>query len=256
MRNIITFFSIFILFLVVGAILLTSKLATSDIKKAARYAAVGNCEKAISGYGQAAIAMADARKLPYVPDKAQAMNLNPQTWQNPLADFVDWAISIKKFPENLSSTLALMDACTTSVSRENSLYAITYTKASLEQFTAAWKNALCPEKMQNDTMSYPIIEKAFSSGLCLVTVSGNSIYSYELNLICRESGKLTIVGVDCDKQVTFPLKQGTYAAIVSGKKMFEGGRVWVSQKESIPFMVPDSATVLTACLKTEVKRGK
>ncbi len=256
MKNIITLLSIFLMMLVVGGIILVSKLASSDVKKAARYAAAGNCAKAISGYAQAAITMADSRKTPYVPDKIQAANLNPQTWQKPLGEFVDWANSIKPFPPNLSSTLALIDACTTAASHENNIYSIQSYKLGLDEFTVAWENALCPEKKQNDNQVYPLIEKAFSSGFCLVTFSGNSIYSYELNLICKESGKLTEVNIDCDKQASFPLKQGTYSVIMSSKKMFEGGQAWISQKEVTRLVVPDSATVLTALLKTDVKRGK
>jgi hypothetical protein len=256
MKNILTLLSIVLLFLAVGAILLTGRLASSDIKQAARQAASGDCDKAVSSYAGAVIAMTDSRNVPYVPDRAQAMNLNPQTWQKPIAELVKWGTADKSMPPNLTEALNAMDRCTTSVIHENFIFGVTTKKAGLEEYTSAWEDLLCPEKASGGSVSVPAIESAFSSGLTLMSIKGNSTYSYDVHLINRENGKQTNAAVDCDKVVSFPIKPGQYAVVISSKTLFQGGQGWLSGKEAIPFTIPDSATIVSVMLRTEVHRTK
>jgi hypothetical protein len=256
MKNLLTLLSIVLVFLAVGAFLLTGRLASSDIKKAARLAASGDCDKAVSNYASAVIAMTDSRNVPYVPDRAQALNLNPQTWQKPIAEFVEWAKAYKSVPANLAPALDAIDRCTTSVIHENFIYAVKTRKVGLDEYKTAWENALCPEKASGGSVSVPAIEKAYSSGLSLMSVSGNSIYSYDLHFINRENGKQTNVFIDCDKVSSFPVKPGRYTVVMSSKTMFQGGKAWVSTKEAAPFYVPDSVMIIASYLRTEVHREK
>jgi hypothetical protein len=256
MKNILTLLSIVLLFLVVGAFLVTGRLASSDVKKAARLAAGGNCDKAVSSYAAVITSMTDSRSVPYVPNRTQALNLNPQTWQKPIAEFVDWAIAYKSMPANLASALDAMDHCTTSVMHENSIYALASKRVGLDDYRAAWEDALCPEKASGGAVSAPAIEHAFSSGLSLMSIKGNSTYSYDVRLINRENGKQTNAAVGCDEVASFPVKPGRYAVVVSSRTLFHGGQEWRSQKEAIPLAVPDSTMVITVYLKTEVRRPK
>ena len=256
MKNILTLLSIMLLLLAVGAVLITGRLASSDVKKAERLAASGNCDKAISTYAAAVTSMTDSRTVPYVPDRVQALNLNPQTWQKPIAGFVEWAVAYKAMPANLAAALDAMDRCTTSVMHENFIYGVTAKKAGLDEYRSAWEDALCPEKASGGSVSVPAIEKAFSSGLSLMSIKGNSNYSYDVRLINRENGKQTNAAVACDKVASFPMKPGRYTVVVSSKTLFHGGQEWLSAKETVPFVVPDSTMVITAYLKTEVHRAK
>jgi len=256
MKNILTLLSIVLLFLVVGAILLTGRLASSDIKRAARLAASGDCDKAVSSYAAAVIAMTDSRSVPYVPDRVQAMNLNPQTWQKPIAELVKWTAGYKTMPPSLTAALDAIDRCTTSVIHENFIYGVTTKKAGLEEYTSAWEDLLCPEKASGGSVSVPAIETAFSSGLSLMSIKGNSTYAYDVRLINRENGKQTNAVLDCDKVATFPIKPGQYAVVISSKTLFHGGQGWLSGREAIPFTIADSARIVSAYLKTEVHRTK
>jgi hypothetical protein len=256
MKNMLTLLSIVLLFLIVGALMLTGRMASSDIKKAARLAASGNCDKAVSSYAEVSVSMTDSRSVPYVPDRAQAMNLNPQTWQKPIAELVEWAASYKTMPANLAATLDAMDRCTSGVMHENFIYGVKMKKAGLDEYKSAWEDVLCPEKAAGGSVSVPAVEQAFSSGLSLMSVVGNTTYSYDVHLINRESGKQTTMAVDCDKVASFPIKPGRYAVVVSSKTMFQGGQEWLSGKEAIPFVIPDSATIISVMLRTEVHRAK
>jgi hypothetical protein len=256
MKNILTLLSIALLFLIVGAILFTGRMASSDIKRAERLAASGNCDKAVSSYAAAVASMTDSRAVPYVPDRVQAMNLNPQTWQKPIAELVEWTIAYKAMPANLAAALDAMDHCTTSVMHENFIYSVTAKRVGLDEYRSVWENVLCPEKASGGSVSVPAIERAFSSGLSLMSITGNSTYSYDVRLINRETGKQTNAAVDCDKVSSFPIKPGRYAAVVSSRTLFHGGQEWRSAKEVVPFIVPDSTMVITAYLRTEVHRQK
>ena len=256
MKNILTLLSIVLLFLAVGAVLFTGRMASSDIKRAARLAASGNCDKAVSTYAAAVTSMTDSRSVPYVPDRVQALNLNPQTWQKPIAELVGWTVAYKAMPVNLAAALDAMDRCTTSVMHENFIYGVTAKKVGLDEYRSSWEDVLCPEKASGGSVSVPAIEKAFASGLSLMSIKGNSTYSYDVRLINRENGKQTNAAVDCDKVASFPIKPGRYAVVVSSKTLFHGGQGWLSAKEVVPFVVPDSTMVITAYLKTEVHRQK
>jgi hypothetical protein len=256
MKNVLTLLSVILLLLVAGAVMLTGRLASSDIKRAARLAASGNCDKAVSGYATAVISMTDSRSVPYVPDRAQALNLNPQTWQKPVAELVDWAVSYKAMPANLAAALDAMDRCTTSVLHENFIYGVKMSKVGLDGYKSAWEDMLCPEKASGGSVAVPAIDKAFSSGLSLMSVAGNSIYSYNVHLINRESGKQTNAAVDCDKVVSFPIKPGRYTVVVESKTMFQKGQAWLSGKEAVPFTIPDSAVIVSVMLRTEVHRAR
>lgn len=256
MRNILTLLALVLLFLVVGVILITGKLASSDVTRAERFAASGNCDKAVSSYATAVILMTDSRSVPYVPDRAQAMNLNSQTWQKPIAEFVEWATAFKTMPPKAAAALDAMDRCTTGVVQENFIYGVTAKKAGLDEYKAAWEDALCPEKASGGSVPVPAIEKAFSAGLSLMSIKGNSTYSYDVRLINRESGKQTNAAVECDKVAAFPIKPGRYTVVVSSKTMFQGGQGWLSGKDAVPFVVQDSTMIIAAYLKTEVKRAK
>jgi hypothetical protein len=259
MKNIVTLLAIILLFVAAGIFLLTGKLVSSDVKRAERLAAAGNCDKAVSTYAGAVVAMTESRVVPYVPDRAQAMNLNPQTWQKPIAEFVEWAASYKAMPPKLASALDAMDRCTTSVTHENTFYCVRMKKATQAEYTAMWQDSLCPEKASGGTVTAPAIEKAFSSGLSFMSIVGNPKYSYTVHLINRESGKQINATIECDKVSSFPIKPGRYTVVVSSKAFFtgdrfQGGKAWLSGKEALALVIPDTATAVTAYLKTEVKR--
>jgi hypothetical protein len=256
MKKILTLLSAVFVFLVAGAFLLMRNSASPHIKKAAQFAAEGNCDKAVSNFASAVIKLAEPRNVPYVPGRVQAQNLNPRTWEKPLADFVEWINTDKIVPPHLAAVLDEIDRCTTGVVHENSMYDIKMKKASLDGYKAFWEDVFSPEKAAGGPGRSPVIEKAFAGGLAVMSLSGNAIYSYDLHFIDRKSGKQTNVTVDCSQTVSFPVKPGQYIIVASSKTMFRGGQEWISGKEAFSFSVPDSANIITALLRTENHRGK
>jgi hypothetical protein len=47
---------------------------------------------------------------------------------------------------------------------------------------------------------------------------------------------------------------GTYYVLVTSKAVFSSGKVWVSTQDVLKLIVPDATSLISAKLKTELKR--
>lgn len=89
-----------------------------------------------------------------------------------------------------------------------------------------------------------------------MTISGNSIYSYTISLVNRASGKRTDIPVEQDVTRSFLAKPGRYCLVMKSTTMFQDKREWLSGEEAVSFEIPDSVTVVSALLRTEVGRSR
>ncbi len=254
-KQLLTLLSIVVVAAVIAVIAFTvapKKAATSGAKSAAALEGAGKYDAAMSAYAAALVELTEGRRFTGIPDKTTAANLNPQTWEKPIADFVDWLNADKKMPSEVSSLFEGLDRCMPQVKYENFVYDVKMKRAPLADYKALWQRAFCPEP----NCPAAVIEKAFSQSDAIVTLSGNSIYSYNVSLVNRESGKRTDIPVEQDVTPSFLAKPGKYCLIVKSTTMFQDKREWISGEEAVSFEIPDSVTVVSALLRTEVGRSR
>jgi hypothetical protein len=258
-KQMLTLISIVLAIVIAFAVVLVTvskKMATSGIKTAQGLENSGRYDEAMSLYGAALIAKTESRTFPNIPDKTTAANLNPQTWQKPLAEFVDWLIIDKKPSSEVSSVITALGRCESKVIYKNYIFDIKMNKVSLDQYKMIWKRLFCPESV----ILSGLIEKAYSQSEVIVTLTGNSIYSYDADFVHRASAQRINVPVDLDKSPPLLLRSGSYFLILKSKTMFkhgfQAGKGWTSGTEAVSFSVPDSVNVITATLRTEVERKK
>jgi len=256
MKNILTLLFFILVIGIAGFMLLNSRIKIPDAKKAAHFAATGDCTRAVSAYASVVTGLTDAKNAPAIPDKYQAANLNPQSWHKPVSEFVDWLLVSHTPSQKLLETLEAMAHCTTNLTHENFIFNIKKQAADSLAYMAKWQQLFYPEMADGAFDSASAAPKAFQNGLSVLSISGNSIYSYEIHLICPATGRQINAAIPCDQVISFPVKPGQYLAIVSSRKMFSAGQSWFSAKEALPFEVSDSVAIITASLRTEVSRIK
>jgi hypothetical protein len=255
-KGILTLLSLLVA-VVVGLYLFSSgKIETSHIKKAQRQEALGRNLAAVSEYCAALEKATDGRRIPNIPDKVAAANLNPSLWQNEIAEFVLWLGAYKQARAEVGTIIEGIDRCASGSAHDNFIYDIQQQKAVFDVYKSLWQQVFCPEKPSLDSDQTGLIKKAFEQGDVIMTLLGNSTYSYEVGLVNKESGKRTIVTVELDKNPSFLVKPGAYYAVCTSKKLFAYGRGWISNTEALPLSVPDTVTVFSASLRTEVNRQK
>jgi|GEM_PF-1329426 hypothetical protein len=254
-KQLLTVLSIVVVAAIIAVLAFTvapRKAATSGAKSAAALEQSGKYDAAMSAYAAALVKLTEGRAFTGIPDKTTAANLNPQTWEKPITDFADWLNVDKKMPPAVSPLMEGLDRCMPQVKYENFVYEVKMKKAALADYKALWQRVFCPEPNCPEA----IIEKAFSQSDAIVTLSGNSIYSYSVSLVNRESGKRTDISVEQDVTPSFLAKPGKYCLVVKSTTMFQDKREWISGEEAVSFEIPDSVTVVSALLRTEVGRTR
>ncbi len=212
----------------------------------------GQYDAAMSAYASALLRVSEGRRFVAIPDKTTAANLNPATWEKPIADFVDWQFAYKKIAPDALDLVAGLDRCMPQVTYQNFVYAVSAKKLSALDYRALWQQVFCPQQ----SCSASVIEKAFAQSDVICTLHGNSIYSYDVSFINVESGKRIDVPVGQDMAPSFLARPGKYSVIVKSKTMFQDKKEWISALEATSLVIPPSVTVLTAYLRTEVGRNK
>ncbi len=254
-KQLLTLLSIVCVVVIIGVIAFVvapKKAASKEVKAAQTQEQSGQFEAAMSSYSAALLNLSDGRRFPGIPDKTTAANLNPKTWETPIAEFVDWLNVDKKISADASVLVDGLTRCMPQVKYENFVFDFKMKKASMADYKALWQQVFCPEP----DCPAGTIEKAFTQGDVIATLRGNSIYSYSLSFVNVESGKRTDVPVEQDMNPSFLLKPGKYCVIVKSTTMFQDKREWISGQEAVPFAVPDSVTVMSALLRTEVGRAR
>jgi hypothetical protein len=258
-KQILTLLSVVVVICLIGAaffVVAPKKMASSDLRIAQKLENTGSYDEAMASYAYGIVSMTHGKTFPHIPDKTTAANLTPNTWQKPIADFVDWLNTDKKISSEVSAAIKAVARCEPQVDYENYIYDVTMKKVPLEHYKVLWQQLFCPE-LSDQTA---IIEKAFSQSAVIMTLAGNSNYSYEVNLVDCTSGKRINVPVDLDKTPPFLVIPGQYCLIFKSKTMFQhglqSGKGWTSGAEAVTFTVPDSVNVIFAKLRTEVGRKK
>jgi hypothetical protein len=263
-KQILTFLSIVVAVAIIAVVVLKvgpGKVATSNVKSAQGLENSGEYDKAMSEYASALIAKTEGKTFPNIPDQINAANLkvahlNPQTWQKPIAEIVDWLNVDKKPSSEVPQLFEALARCEQKVNYKNYIFEIKMNKVSLDQYKMIWRQLFCPES----SLQTGLIEKAFSQSVVIMTLTGNTIYSYEADFVNRASGQRINVPVELDKAPPFLIKPGSYFLVFKSKAMFQHGfqteKGWTSSTEAVSFTVPDSVNVITAMLRTEVERKK
>ena len=263
-KQILTFLAVVAVIAIIVVVVLKvapGKVATSDAKSAQGLENSGEYDKAMSEYASALIAKTEGKTFPNIPDKSMAANLkrshlNPQTWQKPIAEIVDWLNVDKKASGEVTQVLEALARCEPKVIYKNYIFEIKMNKVTLDQYTMIWRQMFCPES----SLQTGLIEKAFSQSVAIMTLTGNPIYSYNADFVNRASGKRISAPVDFDKPSPFLIKPGSYCLLLKSKTLFKHGfqteKDWTSKTEAVSFAVPDSVNVISAMLRTEVERKK
>ena len=251
-----------IVIIVVAVVMIgPGSVATSKDRSAQALENSGQYDSAMSAYASALIGKTEGKTFPSIPDKSMASNLkrshlNPQTWQKPIAEIVDWLNVDKKASGEVTQVLEALARCEQKVIYKNYIFEIKMNKVKLDQYTMIWRQMFCPES----SLQTGLIEKAFSQSVVIMTLTGNATYSYDANFINAASGKRINVPVDFDKPSPFLITPGSYCLLLKSKTLFKHGfqteKDWISNTEAVSFTVPDSVNVISAMLRTEVERKK
>lgn len=226
------------------------KAARSGAKSGQTLEQSGQFDAAMSAYASALVKLTEGRRFTGIPENTTAANLNPKTWEKPIADFIDWLNAGGKAAPEVAELIEGLNRCMPKVKYENFVFDVKMKKAAAADYTALWRQVFCP----GATCPSAIIEKAFAQSDVIVTLRGNNIYSYSVSLVNCESGRRTDVPVEQDMTPSFLAKPGKYCLIVKSTTLFKDKREWISGLEAVSFTVPDSVTVMSALLRTEVGR--
>jgi hypothetical protein len=252
-KQMVTLLSVVCAAIVVAVIIFAvvpKKAAQSGAKSGQTLEQSGQFDAAMSAYASALVKLTEGRRFTGIPDNTTAANLNSKTWEKPIADFVDWLNAGGKATGEITELIGGLERCMPKVKYENFVFDVKMKKASSADYSALWRQVFCPE----GTCPSAVIEKAFAQSDVIVTLRGNNIYSYSVSLVNCESGKRTDVPVEQDMTPSFLAKPGKYCLIVKSTTMFKDKREWISGQEAVSFSVPDSVTVMSALLRTEVGR--
>ena len=247
---------VFISFLVIACIVCAvlvavSKKASEPLNNARKLENSGDFFHALSSYLSALSQMTDARP---VPSKTKAIATTPETWKKELDDYISWLLIQKNAQSNdFQSVIAAIDRCAKQVDRQNSIYNISIKKASLPDYRRLWKDLFFPNGMELPDNQLPLIQKAMDIGVSIITFSGNASYRYEGGIVNCATGKRTDFTVYNDGQCSLLLMPGTYYALVIAKAVFASGKVWTSPQDVLTLTVPDSTSLISAQMKTDLK---
>jgi hypothetical protein len=263
-KQILTFLSVVAVIAIIAVVVIKvgpGKVATSNEKTAQGLENSGQFDAAMSEYASALIAKTEGKSFPNIPDQNMAANLkrshlNPQTWQKPIAEIVDWLNVDKKPSSEVSQVLEALARCEQKVIYKNYIFEIKMNKVKLDQYKTIWRQFFCPES----SAQTGLIEKAFSQSVVIMTLTGNPIYSYAADFVNRASGRRINASVEFDRPSSFLVKPGSYCLLLKSKTLFKHGfqaeKDWASGTEAVSFAVPDSVNVISAMLRTEVERKK
>jgi|WetSurMetagenome_2_1015567.scaffolds.fasta_scaffold00130_12 hypothetical protein len=226
------------------------KAAQSSAKSGRELENSGKYDAAMSAYASALVKLTEGRRFIGIPDRTTAANLNPKTWEKPIEEFVDWLNVGKHISSQASALVDGLERCMPKVKYENYVFDVKMKKAAAADYAALWRRAFCPEA----NCPQVVIDRAFAQTNVIFTLGGNSIYSYAVSFVDCASGKRTDVQIDKDMTPSFLMKPGKYCCIVRSTAMFQDKREWISGREAVMLTVPDSVTVMSALLRTEVGR--
>lgn len=246
-----------IYFLVVACVFVTvlivvSKKSSEALTNARNQENAGNFQQALSSYLSALTQITDTRP---VPSKTKAVATVPETWKKELDSYLSWLLIAKNArSNNFQTVIEAIDRCAQHVERQNSILDMSIKKASLQDYQRLWKNIFFPEGIELPENQLLLIQKAMDIGVSIFSLSGNASYRYEGGIVNCATGKRTDFQVYNEGQCSLLLMPGTYYVLVTSKAVFSSGKVWVSTQDVLKLIVPDATSLISAKLKTELKR--
>jgi hypothetical protein len=247
------FISILAIVCVSAAILVfLSKKSSEPFDLAVKEENAGNFSMAFSQYMASLLRVTDPRPI---PDKALAMASKPDAWRQRLDDYLSWLLSTKDAASPvLQTAMQAVERCNKSVGHVNDVYDLSIKKATLDEYRRLWKSIFFPEGMQLPENQQALIQKAVDNAVSIISLTGNVNYRYEGGFIHCVSGKRIDFKVFNDGNASVLLAPGTYFLTLTGKAVFPSGKTWTSPQEALQIVIPESASIISMKLKTDIKR--
>lgn len=251
MKNIIV--SLLVIACIFGTVLfIASKKSSEPLNNARKLENSGNFSQALPLYLLSLSQLADARP---VPSKTKAVATAAETWKKELDNYLSWLLNAKGArSDNFQTVIEAISRCTKQADHQISIFDMSIKKASLQEYQRLWKNIFFPEGMELPENQLLLIQKAIDNGISIISLSGNTSYRYEGGVVNCVTGKRTDFQVYNDGQSSLLLTPGNYYILITAKAVFPSGKVWVSPQDVLTLTVSDSTSLISAKLKTEVKR--
>jgi len=238
--------------IIAAVVVVVSEKSSGPLNTARNLENAGNFQQALSSYLLSLSQLTDARP---VPSKTQAVATAAETWKKELDNYLSWLLTAKGARSyNLQAVIEAIDRCAKQVDHQNNIYDVSIKKAALEDYQRLWKGIFFPEGVEMPGNQLPLIQRAVDNGVSIVSLSGNTSYRYEGVFVNCATGKRTDFQVYNDGQSSCLAAPGNYYVLITAKAVFESGKVWVSPQDVLTLTVPDSASLISAKLKTTIKR--
>jgi hypothetical protein len=217
----------------------------------------GECKAARADYFEALRRSTDSRAVPFIPEKFKARVLDPSLWHKDLGDYINWLFTESKSqPQTVQNLLEHIAGCTTAVEKENYYLVDSMKLVPFDKYRNRWVEVFYPETAQVPPGQLPLIERSFKHDLSIVTFHGEKSFSYEVNIVDCLSGKKSDFKIDYEREISVPLRPGTYCFFSLSKKSYSAKQEWISDRAMLPFTAPDSSSIISIYLKTQVLRKK
>jgi hypothetical protein len=223
-----------------------------SIKDAARAEASGNFSRALSIYLKEMVSHSDLRQP---PPKAMAVTASADVWIKELDKYLVWLTdtmsSGSDFLRNITESI---DRCRKQVSSMVSATDCSGKMAIRDDYVKNWNAVFYPDGKTPPESQAAEIDKAVNYGVSILNISGNSNYRYEGSVVNLKSGKrieFTVFNEGCASMIIPP---GSYYLIITAKATFTGGKEWISPVSALSFSAPDSASLLSMKLRTDISR--
>jgi len=208
--------------------------------------------QALSNYLAAFIQATDVHPI---PSKTQAIATKPDVWKQQLDDYLSWLLSAKSAPSSVFQTaMQAVERCNGKVGHVNDVYDLSISRATLDEYRRLWKSIFFPDGMELPENQQALIQKAVDNAVSVVRLTGNANYRYEGGFIQCSTGKRVDFKIYTDGQTLVLLAPGAYYMTLTGTAEFSSGKMWVSPIEVLQIVVPDSASIISAKVKTDLKR--
>jgi hypothetical protein len=231
---------------------LVSKRQSKSLSEAVALENSGNYSKALEIYISALKSIADFKDQ---PNKAMAMTASPDTWKKELDNYLAWLINAKNFQTDyLQNITGAIDRCRKHVVNPNEIEKIESNKVQLADYQKAWNAVFYPTGKTPPEIQEQVIEKAIDTSVSILTLLGNANYRYDGFIVNLSTGKKVDFSVFNDGSASLLTTPGNYLLIVTGKAAFPGGKVWVSPQGAFFFSAPDTTSLISIKLKTDVRR--
>jgi hypothetical protein len=191
-----------------------------------------------------------------LPSKAQAMASSPEAWIRELTSYLTWLTATAAPSKKLADILSSIERVGKNIENKNNLVEVSVKKATVEDYQKKWTSIFFPEGKTPPSGQQQVIEKAMDTSVSILTLIGNPNYRYDGKAVNRTTGKTLDFTVFSEGQFSFLIPQGNYYLIVTSKASFQGGQTWVSPANVIALAVPDSTSLLSGKLITDIRRRK